>query len=419
MSAHAPLKMKPAVAPVRMPTPAPFSTLQRKCACGGSGGSSGSSGECSECKKKKTLQRRAAGSTQPDAAPAIVHDVLRSPGQPLDAHTRAFFEPRFGHDFSRVRVHIGAQAAESARAIEALAYAAHNHIVFAAGHYSPETPAGRRLLAHELTHAIQQESVPARGNSPGTKLHIGNRRDASEQEADQVADQIAGVGHGGVQSAALAVAVIQRQIAYSEGKAPARQMTDDYLEEDDKQQVLQSFPDPAFGPVIRRQTQPDIPPPPPAFPAAAQWFLDVSADAATAWSNTCGDMHERGLWVRWNQSTNKSFAGDMARGGPRPRPQQGKCEGPGVNLGERPRDSGSIFTVGWFHTHPPAVPGCLTVSGPSETDLTTSSRNGLPGVLQEPATRDARSCSGNEPGPFICFGPDPHSRLWSSRRSGY
>jgi hypothetical protein len=110
MSAHAKVEVKQDAALVQTPTPALFGTLQRKCACGGSGGSSGSSGasgssgECSECRKKKILQRRAAEGARPAVAPPIVHEVLRSSGRPLDAATRVFLEPRFGHRFSRIRV---------------------------------------------------------------------------------------------------------------------------------------------------------------------------------------------------------------------------------------------------------------------------------------------------------------------------
>ena len=78
--------------------------------------------KCDKCHKKKSILQRSAVSSAPEAVPPIVHDVLRSPGAPLDAQTRAFMEPRFGHDFSRVRVHTDAQAAESARAVNALAY---------------------------------------------------------------------------------------------------------------------------------------------------------------------------------------------------------------------------------------------------------------------------------------------------------
>jgi hypothetical protein len=89
-------------------------------------------------------------------APSIVHRALRSPGEPLDPRTRAFFEPRFGHDFSQVRVHTDAKAAESAQALNALAYTLGRDVVFGAGHYSPGTSAGQRLLAHELVHTVQR-----------------------------------------------------------------------------------------------------------------------------------------------------------------------------------------------------------------------------------------------------------------------
>jgi peptidoglycan hydrolase-like protein with peptidoglycan-binding domain len=89
-------------------------------------------------------------------APAAVHDVLRSPGHPLDASTRAFMEPRFGHDFSRVRVHTDARAADSAQAVNARAYTVGQHIVFGKQAFSPVEPAGRTLLAHELVHTLQQ-----------------------------------------------------------------------------------------------------------------------------------------------------------------------------------------------------------------------------------------------------------------------
>lgn len=108
------------------------------------------------------LQRAAiTGTRAGDTAPPIVDDVLRSPGRPLDATTRAFMEPRFGHDFSSVRVHDDARAAASARAVGALAYTAGRHVTFGTGRFDPATSEGRALLAHELAHVAQQEtSVP-------------------------------------------------------------------------------------------------------------------------------------------------------------------------------------------------------------------------------------------------------------------
>jgi hypothetical protein len=89
-------------------------------------------------------------------APAQVSRALKDPGAPLDGRTRTFFEPRFGRDFSHVRVHTGAAAAQSASAIGAVAYTVGPDVVFAEGRYAPATPSGRRLLAHELAHTLQQ-----------------------------------------------------------------------------------------------------------------------------------------------------------------------------------------------------------------------------------------------------------------------
>lgn len=127
--------------------------LQRKCACGTHTGG----GECAACAgEKQTLQRKAANDHEPTEVPPIVYEVLGSPGQPLDRETRAFFEPRFGRDFSDVRVHTDAKAAESARAVNALAYAVGRDLAFDLGQYSPLLGGGRQLLAHELVHVVQE-----------------------------------------------------------------------------------------------------------------------------------------------------------------------------------------------------------------------------------------------------------------------
>ncbi|MEK6337411.1 MAG: DUF4157 domain-containing protein [Acidobacteriota bacterium] len=118
--------------------------------------------------------------------PPIVHDVLRSPGQPLDASMRAFMEPRLGHDFSQVRVHTDTRAAESAGAVNALAYTVGRDVVFGAGQFAPSTIDGQRRLAHELTHVVQQ-----RGASSGMQgnLRVGAANDHAEQEAHR-AEQV-------------------------------------------------------------------------------------------------------------------------------------------------------------------------------------------------------------------------------------
>jgi hypothetical protein len=102
------------------------------------------------------LQRNPAIKDVSANTSAIVREVISSPGQPLDTSTRDLMESRFGYDFSSVRVHHDDQAGLSAGAADALAYTLGNHIVFNSGHYVPHSPGGQRLLAHELTHFMQQ-----------------------------------------------------------------------------------------------------------------------------------------------------------------------------------------------------------------------------------------------------------------------
>ena len=106
--------------------------------------------------KQLTVQRRAANQAEPSGVPSIVHEVLRSPGKPLDQQTRAFMEARFGHDFGRVRVHTDGPSAASARAVNARAYTVGQQIVFGERQYSASSESGRYLLAHELAHTVQQ-----------------------------------------------------------------------------------------------------------------------------------------------------------------------------------------------------------------------------------------------------------------------
>jgi hypothetical protein len=164
--------------------------LQRSCACGQH---TAGEEECTECRKPR-LQRRAVAHGQPGVAPPIVREVLRSPGQPLDAQTRALMEPRFGHDFSRVRVHTDAHAAESARAVGAIAYTVGHHIVFDAGEHAPVTVSGRRLLAHELAHVVQQAGAGA--VALPARLAVDAAVTPAERDADAMADRVVGSAAG-------------------------------------------------------------------------------------------------------------------------------------------------------------------------------------------------------------------------------
>jgi len=99
---------------------------------------------------------RSSGTVGITSMPLIVNETLRSPGQPLDASHPAFMEPRFGHDFSQVRVHSDTKAVESARAVERSGIYSRTRRCVRAGLYNPRSIEGRRLLAHELTHVVQQ-----------------------------------------------------------------------------------------------------------------------------------------------------------------------------------------------------------------------------------------------------------------------
>jgi hypothetical protein len=177
--------------------------LQRKCSCGNHtiGG-----GECAHCSKKnslglqtkltvgqagdlyeqeadriadqvmsapvnahlkptsKSIQRLANQATGNFSAPASVDRALSSAGSPLDSGLRQDMEQRFGHDFSRVRVHTSAVAEQSAQEINANAYTVGQNVIFGANRFSPATREGRRLIAHELTHVVQQSSADATAN---------------------------------------------------------------------------------------------------------------------------------------------------------------------------------------------------------------------------------------------------------------
>src|ERR1043165_5428087 len=156
--------------------------LQRKCACGTH---TIAGGDCESCQKENAAAglRRAAGSADSiSGVPSIVHEVLRSPGQPLDASTREFMESHFNHDFSHVRMHADRRAADSARAVNALAYTVGRDVVFGSGRYAPGTSEGRRLLAHELAHVVQQASV-----STTSVGRISDYHDPAERDAERAA----------------------------------------------------------------------------------------------------------------------------------------------------------------------------------------------------------------------------------------
>jgi hypothetical protein len=182
------------------------SKLRRKCGCVGSS----AGGECTCASEHEAgLNRLSTAGGASDSVPPVVHEVLRSSGEPLDAGVRASLEPRLGRNFEDVRVHTDAKAAVSAKSINALAYTAGSDVVFGAGQYKPSTAEGRRIITHELAHVIQQGG----GRAP-LPQRIGAENDPSEVEADRVADIADGSsGAMGYTTASLRRTFLQRASA--------------------------------------------------------------------------------------------------------------------------------------------------------------------------------------------------------------
>lgn len=154
--------------------------IQRRCECGGT---------CTECpEEKKKLQRKGDGNIA--SVPADVATAIQRSGEgsPLPSNDRGFIESRFGQDFGDVRIHEDSGAGVAARELKAQAFTAGRDIYFAPGRFQPQTPEGQKLLAHELTHVVQQRSGMV---APGmTKTVIGAPGDAFEQEADRASEAI-------------------------------------------------------------------------------------------------------------------------------------------------------------------------------------------------------------------------------------
>jgi hypothetical protein len=180
---------RPSQVPISAVAPVASPVVQRACSCGGS---SSDGGQCADCAKDHErgsgeLQRRRPGTGAPalghgSPAPHVVHGAIGSAGQPLPDGVRADFERRFVADFSGVRVHTDELADRSARAVQATAFTVANHVVFSRGAYAPQSTSGHRLLAHELTHVIQQNGGAARpSNGP---LRIDTSGEAAAERAE-------------------------------------------------------------------------------------------------------------------------------------------------------------------------------------------------------------------------------------------
>lgn len=169
-------------------------------------------------KTVRNLQRLAGnssvGSMLSEQEQSPVRDVIRSDrGEPLDTKTRGYMESRLGQDLSDVRVHTGGKADESARSINAQAYTVGSDVVFGGGKYQPDTPAGQRVIAHELTHVVQQRSGPVDGTAAPGGIKVSDPSDRFEQAAERTADRMMGQASGPVsaEAASPASASVQRE----------------------------------------------------------------------------------------------------------------------------------------------------------------------------------------------------------------
>lgn len=152
-----------------------------------------------------------------DGGRSPVLDVIgRGGGQPLDESIKAPMERAIGADLGDVRIHTDGAAASSARAVQAHAYTVGNEVVFGAGQYQPDTPFGQRMLAHELTHVVQQRNGPVDGTATGDGIAVSDPSDRFEQAAESNADRIMSQGAIGGEAAPPAGAgggVAQREAA--------------------------------------------------------------------------------------------------------------------------------------------------------------------------------------------------------------
>ena len=190
--------------------------LQRKCACGGA---AGLTGRCEACEHKRLVRPSAFAATRNASAPPIVHDVLRSPGQELDWGTRNFMESRFGHDFSRVRIHTDSSAALSARQVNARAYTVGADIVFGDGQYRPGSQEGDRLIAHELAHVVQQGVNPLTARSSPEPILIANPSDSLESAASDASQTVMAGGPAPAGALRLSSPVPSRSGAFMQPQA--------------------------------------------------------------------------------------------------------------------------------------------------------------------------------------------------------
>ena len=180
----------------------PGTAVLRRC-----GGVRCPAGTCTHDDRREPVRRTAVG-PGPGAGRADVGAALASPGRPLDPGTLVAMEASFGHDFSRVRVHTDAAADASARELGASAWTLGDNLVFAHHRYRPDTPAGRKLLAHELAHVVQGRGASGGEAAPALQagVEVGAADAPAEREAERAAELVTAPGPGRVGDAGPALA---------------------------------------------------------------------------------------------------------------------------------------------------------------------------------------------------------------------
>jgi Domain of unknown function (DUF4157)/Prokaryotic homologs of the JAB domain len=308
--------------------------------------------------------------------PPIVSEVLHSPGQPIDRATRAFVEPRFGHEFSQIRVHTDEKAADSARAMNALAYTSGRHLVFGAGQYSPATASGRRLLAHELTHSVQQGfGADPLAQSIGESGRALQRQAAtapgSPEEVTMRVRSPGGPAYGlRNKLQTLLDNKVANYIDYRDAIANARPAEKQFVLE--RRELLTSMRD-ALNPMSFARCVEGLGRRAPTFDELRNNKV-VSEAIKAAWlasdigaNDRVAQAHEEGGWVFMNL-----IDGSLSI-------ERAKAEGTDYLRVEPPPDvaNGNVL-VAIFHTHPHM--GARTAF-PSRTDLTQDARRGVPNLV--------------------------------------
>jgi uncharacterized protein DUF4157 len=169
-----------------------------------------------------------------------VHDVVGSGGAPLEPGLRADMEGRFGQDFGDVRIHNDGAAHHSAKSVNAQAYTVGSDIVFQRDNYDPASDAGKHMLAHELTHVVQQRNGPVDGTDAGGGVKVSDPSDRFEREAVANADQVmsgpAPAAMPGVQRMSADGAAVQREEAPEEEEETAQTYVQREEEEAEEEQ---------------------------------------------------------------------------------------------------------------------------------------------------------------------------------------